>query len=1128
MENRRASGRGFVIALIMTYNLSFAPTNRGEAQDRSATSSGVAGWWKVTTMTTFTIRLLGAIGIDRAGAPLTEFRSQKTLVLLAYLLCEDRPITRDYLAGLSWPEMPQSQALGLLRRSLYDLNSQLPGCLDMDRRTVRFSPTAPVTVDLRCFAALTAKDDVPAWTEAVALYRAPFLQGIYVDDAPELENWLVREQERWQRELIRLLNRLIAYHTERAAYQPALDYTQQLLTVEPWREEAHRQAMLLLARLGQTSAALAQYERCRQVLQTELAVEPAQGTEKLRTRIAAIAHQPAHPLPPATTPFIGRNEEVAELTQRLASLHNRLITLVGPGGMGKTRLALAVARHVVTEQRRIFLHGVVFVPLVGVETLPQTVAALAQALAFPFQSQGAPETQLLHYLRDKEILLVLDNVEQLVSEPMLAFVRQLLDSAPDLKLLVTSRVRLNLQTEQLYWMQGLSVPAPTATTATSPVADMATYSSVQLFLTTVQRSRPHYTLSTADLPAVVAICQLVQGMPLALELAATWMSVLTPAEIAAELTRSLDFLASDLHDLPLRQRSMRAVFATSWRLLTPGEQQIFAQLAVFRGSFTREAAQAVTGAPLPVLVRLLHTSFLQQSADGRYQIHELLRQFGEEKLAETPTMQIATQDRHSHYYLTFVAQRAAGLQGPRQPMLLNEIGQEIDNIRHGWLWAAEQGNAEIIDHTLEGLYAYYKMRSRCAEGIELFRVQQSAVFAALSQHLVNRLRSRQGALYCEFGHYAHARILLQESLAIALRLDDKSEVAFCLDFIGKVIWWQESGLAALPLLEESLLIRRTIGNQVDVAATLDTLAAVCDMSSEFSRAWEFASEGLTISRMLEHTHTTASIFRRLGSAAVGLGKYGIAISCYQEAAAKFRQVDDNYGLVQALAELGRAMYGSTNYPRDVFIGVLEEAAIIARKLGQDVPLYYAIGILGQVSNWIGEYETGKRCALELVEICQQIPPSLFATYRCLLGEAELGLGNLPLARQLLLEAMALMLKTETRLLFNCQMALPAWANLLCRECTQPDLVNQPSAIQQRQAQALEVVCSLLHETKARPIYKDRARPLAVELEKLLPLSIAAAAKERGKLKTQPQLVAEIVEQEACSLGLKSFQLASST
>lgn len=1068
-------------------------------------------------MITFDIRLFGAMEIRHHGALLTDFRSQKALALLAYLICIDRPVTREYLAGLGWPEVEQSQALGLLRRTLHDLNSKLPGCLVVDRRTVYFQPETPVAVDVRTFAGLAAQTDPVAWVQAVDLYRAPFLEGLYLDEAPDLESWLLREQEQWQQRVASLLARLTDRHTAAAAYAKALHYVRRLVALEPWREEAHRQVMLLLARTGQISAALAQYETCRRHLREELDVEPARETENLRTRIAALAHRPDQPLPPATTPFVGRVEELAELTQLLANPHCRIITLVGAGGMGKTRLALETARTVVADQQRIFLHGASFVPLVGVNTLAQVVAALAQALAVSLQAQGSPESQLLRYLRDKELLLVLDNFEQLATEPILTFVRQLLDTAPDLKLLITSRARLSLQGEQLYWLQGLPVPVTTTRAAHLSVAELASYSSVQLFLATVQRLRPHYRLSTDDAPAVMAICQQVQGMPLAIELAAAWMSILAPAEIAAELTRTLDFLAGDLHDLPLRQRSMRAVFAASWRLLTEGEQRIFQQLSVFHGSFTREAAEAVTGASLPVLMSLIHKSFLQRKPDGRYQIHELLRQFGEGHLAQSPVEEATTQDRHSAYYLTFLAQRTPGLMGPEQPTLLKEIGQEIDNIRTGWLWAARQGRIDQLDATLDGLHQYYEVRSQYEEGIELFMLsiqsEQPAGPPALSQHIINRMQARQGALNCEFGHYEQARTLLDACLAAARGLDDKTESAFCLDYMGRTVWWQESGVAALPLLEESLLIRRTLGDQIGVATTLDVLAAVCDMSCEFAQACQFAEQGLAVSRMIGHTYRIASLLRRLGSAAVGLGEYTVAVSYYQEALATFRQLNDHYGIVQALAEMGRAMYGAGNYPRDTFIGALEEAAMIARKHGNYLYLFYGVGIFADVSNWIGEYEIGLRCGQELLELSWHMPPTFLASSLRLVGEAQVGLGNLHLARQHLLEALAVMLKSETRLLINCQVAMLAWANLLCRECMQPDVASQPNHIQQRQARALEIVSSLLHEEKSRPMYKTRAAALTAKLEAFLPPAPAAAAKATGKAKTTVQIATEIVKEE---------------
>jgi predicted ATPase/DNA-binding SARP family transcriptional activator len=770
------------------------------------------------------IRLFGAIEIQRAGSTLTDFRSQKELVLLAYLICQARPLTRDFLAGLAWPEYEQSRALGLLRRSLHDLNQQLPGCLAIDRRTVCFCPDVPVTIDLHTFAHCAQQCDPAAWTQAAALYSAPFLHGVYVNDAPELEAWLLREQEDWQRALVQVLHRLIGHHTRRAEYDQALQYIQRLLLLEPWREEAHRQAMLLLARTGQLSTALVQYERCRQTLQAELGVEPAQETERLYTRLKAVAHAPSSRLTVSLTPFLGRENELAELVQLLADPNCRLITLVGPGGMGKTRLAIETARMVICAQLRLFLHGAVFVSLVNINTATQLLATLAQALALPPQSHQLSEVQLLQYLRDKELLLILDNFEQLVEPESLSLLSKLLHAAPDVKLLVTSRVRLQLQGEQLYWMQGLSLPA----TEQLLVDEIAGHSSVQLYLATSSRIRPDYTLTARDVPAVTAICQRVQGIPLAIELAAAWMISLTPTEIAAELGRNLDFLASELHDLPPRQRSMRAVFATSWRLLNEEEKMVFRQLALFRGSFTQAAAQVVTGASLATLASLIHKSFLQRAPGERYQIHELLRQFGEEQLLQASADLTEVQARHSHYYLTFLTQRTPGLLCAQQPLLLNEIGQEIDNIRHGWLWAARQGDCKLIQGALDGLYDYYQTRSQQAAGIELFaqaiQFFQQVVDPVAHQLLLARLQARQAALACEINQYAEAYRLLQASLAVARRREDQKETAFCLEFIGRSVWWLEGEKAALPWLEESLAISRTIGDQVAVASTLYTLA----------------------------------------------------------------------------------------------------------------------------------------------------------------------------------------------------------------------------------------------------------------------------------------------------------------
>lgn len=366
------------------------------------------------------------------------------------MICVDRPVTREHLAGLAWPDGEQSQALGLLRRTLHDLNSKLPGCLVMDRRTVHFQPAAPVTIDVRHFAELAASGDPSAWAQAVDLYRAPLLEGIFLDDAPDLESKLLREQEHWQQQAVQLLEHLIAQHTATAAYAVALPYARRLVALEPWREEAHYQVMLLLARTGQIGAALAQYGVCRRTLAAELSVEPAQRTQSLYARLQAAAQHPLHNLPTLATPFVGREEELAQLTRLLATPHCRLVTVLGVGGIGKTRLVIELARRVASDRMRMFLHGVLFAPLVGVDTAAQMTVTVAQALGLSLQGCDAPDPQILSELRDKELLLVLDNVEQLLGEQSLAFLLQVLAEAPEVKLLITSRTRLGLHSEQLY------------------------------------------------------------------------------------------------------------------------------------------------------------------------------------------------------------------------------------------------------------------------------------------------------------------------------------------------------------------------------------------------------------------------------------------------------------------------------------------------------------------------------------------------------------------------------------------------------------------------------------------------------------------------------------------------------
>jgi predicted ATPase len=454
------------------------------------------------------------------------------------------------------------------------------------------------------------------------------------------------------------------------------------------------------------------------------------------------------------TPFIGRQRELAEIAALLADPACRLLTLAGPGGIGKTRLALEAANPTLNPSplhgeglEKRFPHGVHFVPLQPVADAALLPIAIANAIGIQFFGADEPRVQLLDYLQNRQMLLILDNFEHLLDA--VDFVVEML-AAPGVRLLVTSRAALNVQAEWRYAIGGLEIPPihPQPPTASpngisfghplhgekelKPLALRPTevpvgrergeglehYDAARLFSERARRLRHDFSPDDhrADL---IRICQLTGGMPLALELAAGWLKALSCAQIADEIQRGLDFLAADARDVPERHRSMVAAFAQSWNLLTEDEQAVFRRMSVFRGGFSREAAEKVTGATLHTLASLADKSFVRVDAEGRYDVHELMRQYGEAKLDAAGEVE-ATRDAHSAYYLDFLAQREADVKGRRQIAALDEIEADFENIRAAWYHGIEKRNDKGIGYAVETLTLYCDRRSRFFEHEELY------------------------------------------------------------------------------------------------------------------------------------------------------------------------------------------------------------------------------------------------------------------------------------------------------------------------------------------------------------------------------------------------------------------------
>ncbi len=432
-------------------------------------------------------------------------------------------------------------------------------------------------------------------------------------------------------------------------------------------------------------------------------------------------------LPLQTMPFIGRGDEIIAIAQQLAEPTCCLLTLVGPGGMGKTRLAIEVAKYITQTQSP--ADGIYFVDLQPVNSSDVLISTIANALNILISGTEAPRTQLISYLKERDSLLLLDNFEQLLdSVDLLADIAK---AAPTIKIFVTSREALNIQEEWVWQVDGLQVPDQ------QPGVNIESFSAVQLFVERARRSHQNFTLIGQE-AFVTRTCQLVEGMPLALELAASWTKALSCAEIANEIQRSLDFLTTNKRNMLERHQSMQAVFDHSWSLLTEAERQAFPRLSVFRGGFRREAAESVSGASLAVLAGLVDKSFLRVNASGRYDIHELIRQYIEEHLDAVPDGKKDAQNRHCVYYASFLFQRQPALRGSKQARALDEIEDELDNIPESWQWAVVHGMAPEIYQSMHSLYIFCHIRVQATEGqrlfdlaVERFEHEDSAMLAYL-------------------------------------------------------------------------------------------------------------------------------------------------------------------------------------------------------------------------------------------------------------------------------------------------------------------------------------------------------------------------------------------------------------
>jgi predicted ATPase/DNA-binding SARP family transcriptional activator len=933
------------------------------------------------------LRWLGTPEV-RLDGDLVQTDRRKALALLAYLTTEPGLHRRDSLATFFWGDFDQSSALAYLRRTLWEINRMVgPGWVLAERDALHTPENAGLWVDVKEFDLrfqkwkTNAGQPVSTWLseleKIVECYRGDFLSGFSLRDSPEFDSWQTNQAEVFRVRFAEVLQTITQTCIEQAELEEGLKIGLHWVGFEPMNEYAHRALMTIYARLGQRATALRQYERCIEILKTELGISPEPQTVHLFEQIRAgemTSQKQTSAIPeslpkvvttislPATaTQFVGREEELLEVTNLLQSEDCRLLTLTGPGGTGKTRLAIQAA----TQIAPYYPDGVYFVPLAPLENEDSIVLAMANAVGFSFRTLSndtrPPEDargQLIEYLQDRNLLMVTDNWEHLVHGS--GILGELLAKAPNLTVLATSRERLNLSEEWLVEVHGLSFPSD------GDHFDFDQYSAYRLFFQTARRRKTGFDPDEGERAAIARICQTVQGIPLAIELAASWVLMLSCQEIDIEISRNLDFLASNQRDLVGRHRSLRAVFDHSWNLLNTIERDVFMQLTVFQGGFTREAAMAVANANLTTLAALVDKSLLNRTLSGRYDLHEMLKQYAFQQLNDNHELAINVRQRHFDYYRQWLFAFTPNLTGAGQKEAVTAIRFEFDNVRRAWEWGIKQQKWEELIPLAQTLFTYLLVGGRINTDFELFNTAEKQIRISTEQSNAPTLRLLFAFLlafsfthYMNRDEYEHGLALGKQALDLFLSLPESLDRAWGLLVLDFGFLFLDSK-KSLPLLQESLALFEQYEVKFAQALCLNVWARLISYSNE--------DGGARAEQLLEQ--------------ALGI----------------LKETGDRWASALILSSLARMINFRGDYQRSR--GLLLQAMDTYEELGDQWRGAEVRFILGQNATWVGHYDEAREWFRANLDFIHRMSyPLYYATNLDSIGYIEFLDGNYDLAEQ---------------------------------------------------------------------------------------------------------------------------------
>lgn len=854
------------------------------------------------------LRLLGRFRVELEGRAV-RLPTRESRLLLAYLALRPESHAREKVAALFWPDVPDASARASLRNALSTLRRKLGrGLLLSDRESVRLDPEFPIRVD-----ALELREQATRFLEAPSPDPSAVAVDSYSDDllVDFYEDWVSVEREALRTLYLKTLLELTRQMRSRSEYDRARDFAERILARDPADERAHRHLMFCHVALGDRGAALRQYEACRSALSEELAVEPAPATKKLRdwVRDAPGERLPIEAsitnLPIPATAFVGRRREMATVKDLLASV--RLLTLTGAGGSGKTRLAIQAATDLVDAHP----DGVWWVELAALSEAELLPRAVAKALGVPEVASRPIAETLASFLRPRRLLLVLDDCEHLAAA-CAQLVERLLRECPHLEVLATSREVLGVPGEHVWSVPTLRVPEPGREL---PAARLLEFEAVELFVRRAQAAAPGFALTEENAPALAELCRRVDGLPLAIELAAARVKVLGVEQIAARLGNALDLLTGGSRTAPPRHRTLRAAIDWSFALLSEEEKALLRRLSVFAGGWTLSGAEAicadgglVESGILDLLSHLVEKSLVEVQERGeetRFRMLQTIRHYAAERLLDSGELE-RVRTRHLEHFLHLVetADPHMGymLSDPEMDRWLGRLEPEQDNLRAAARWSLEREASTDAGLRLLSLqHAFWFARGRFAEGrawLERLLARSADVPAATRAQALLTF----GYVACWQGDFATGRAPLDEALALFRRLGDGSGVAFATHGVGFVALGEGDAEAARPLFEEALRRSREADDRWAESFALHFLAIVLSYQGDHARAKSYFEEGDEIIRSLGgHRQGQAFSLFHLGRIARLQGDPSTARSHHAEGLRLFRKAGDRRGIGYSLA-----------------------------------------------------------------------------------------------------------------------------------------------------------------------------------------------------------------------------------